>query len=59
MSDSTEDIVWLTVGPEYDSGEFISRMRLPSDALRSALEIDGSKVEGGEDRMYEVFTIER
>jgi hypothetical protein len=59
MSQSSEDVVWLTVGPEYDDGEFISRMRMPDDAIRAALEIDGSHVEGGEARMYEVWTIER
>ena len=51
--------MWLTVGPEYDDGELISRMRLPDDAIRAALETDGSHLEGGEDRMYEVWTIER
>ena len=59
MSEPNEDMVWLTVGPEYDDGELISRMRLPDDAIRAALEIDGSHLEGGEDRMYEVWTIER
>ena len=59
MSEPNEDMVWLTVGPEYDDGELISRMKLPDDAIRAALEIDGSHLEGGEDRMYEVWTIER
>jgi hypothetical protein len=59
MNGSDGDRVWLTVGPEYNNGELISRMRLPDDAIRAALEIDGSRLEGGEDRMYEVWTIER
>jgi hypothetical protein len=59
VNESDGDAVWLTVGPEYDEGEFISRMRLPDDAIRSALEADGSKLDGGEARMYEVWTIER
>jgi len=59
MSRSDDDMVWLTVGPEYDNGDLISRMKLPDDALRSAVEIDGKHLEGGEDRMYEVWTIEQ
>ena len=59
MSESSEDVVWLTVGPEYDDGELISRMTLPNDAIRAAIEIDGSHLEDGETRMYEVWTIER
>lgn len=59
MNESDEDQVWLTIGPEYDDGELISRMRLPNDALRAALEIDGTDLDGGQSRMYEVWTIER
>ena len=58
MNETDDDKVWLTIGPEYD-GEFISRMRLPDDALRAAIEIDGTKLGGAENRMYEVWTIER
>ncbi|QIS40562.1 hypothetical protein GW571_14795 (plasmid) [Clavibacter capsici] len=59
MSESDGDLVWLSVGPAYEDGELISRMRLPNDALRSALEIDGAYLEGAEARMYEVWTVER
>lgn len=59
MDDLSEDKVWLVVGPDYDGGEVISRMKLPDDAIRSSLSLDGSKVEGAEDRMYEVWMVER
>ena len=58
MSDPSEDKVWLTSGPEYDNGEIISRMRLPDNAIRTALELNGSMVEGGENRKYEVWAVE-
>jgi hypothetical protein len=59
-----EDKVWLAVGPDYD-GEIISRMRLPDDAIRAVITIDGEVlankfgIEGVEDRPYEVFIVER
>lgn len=59
MSESGEDVVWLSIGPEYENGELISRMRLPDDAIRAALEINGAHLEGGENQRYEVWTIER
>jgi len=59
MNELNQDVVWITVGPDYDDGELISRTKLPSDALRSALTIDGSHLEGGDNRMYEVWTVER
>ncbi|WP_316288720.1 hypothetical protein ABRP09_00430 (plasmid) [Clavibacter michiganensis] len=59
MSESDGDQVWLSVGPDYDAGELISRMRLPDDAFRCGLEIDGTDLEGAEARMYEVWAIER
>lgn len=65
IDDMGEDRVWLVVGPDYDDGELISRMRLPDDALRAALTVDGAVlakefgIEGAMDRQYEVFTVER
>lgn len=65
LDDMGEDKVWLVVGPDYDDGEIISRMRLPGDAIRAALTLDGGVlanefgIEGAEDRPYEVFTVER
>ena len=56
MDDLSEDVVWLTYGA--DDGEFVSRMRLPENAFRVALQLDGSKVAGGEDRLYEVWVVE-
>jgi hypothetical protein len=60
-----EDKVWLVVGPGYDDGEIVSRMRLPDDAIRAALTVDGGvlanefNIEGVENRPHEVFTVER
>lgn len=34
-------------------------MRLADDAIRAALEIDGSQVEDGEEQMDEIWTVER
>jgi len=59
VSESNGDQVWLTVGPDYGDGELISRLRLPNDALRSAILIDGTDLPGAEACMYEVWTIER
>lgn len=59
MSEPNEDLVWLTVGPEYDGGELISRTRLPNDAVRASLDVDGSGLVAAENRMYEVWTVER
>jgi len=53
-----DDLVYISVGPDYDDGELIPRANLPSDALRSAVDIDGTNLEGGQARMYEVYTIE-
>ena len=65
LDDMGNDKVWLVVGPDYDDGEIISRMRLPDDAIRAALTLDGGVlanefgIEGVEDLPYEVFTVER
>jgi len=59
VNESDGDKVWLTIGPRYDSGELSSRMKLPDDAIRAAFEVDGSHLESGEHRMYEVWSVER
>jgi hypothetical protein len=65
LDDMGHDKVWLVFGPDYNDGEIISRMRLPEDATRTALTLDGGvlakvfKIEGVEERPYEVFTVER
>jgi len=65
LDDMGQDKVWLVFGPDYNDGEIISRMRLPEDAIRTALTLDGAvlakkfKIEGAEDLPYEVFAVER
>ena len=59
MSELDDEMVYLSIGPEYDDGEILPRAQLPTDALLSAVEIDGTNLEGGEPRMYTVYTIER
>jgi hypothetical protein len=65
MDDLSEDKVWFVDDPAaWDSGEIISRMRLPDDAIRLSIEFDGStlfdgkRVPGAEDRMYEVWAVD-
>lgn len=49
MSESSEDEVYLRVGPEYDESLPMRRSELPNDAIRAAINIDGR----------EVWTVER
>jgi hypothetical protein len=58
MSELSQGAVRLTIGPEGNDGKLISRMKLPDDAIRAALEIDESHLEDGEARSYEVWTYE-
>lgn len=65
MADLSEDKVWFVDDPgRWDSGEIISRMRLPENAVRLSIQFDGStlfdgsRVPGADDRMYEVFAVD-
>ncbi|CAN7152725.1 hypothetical protein LJR044_002494 [Microbacterium foliorum] len=66
MDDLSEDKVWFVDDPAaWDSGEIISRTWLPDEAVRLSIEFDGStlfdgaRVPGAEDRMYEVWAVDR
>ncbi|MEQ6899293.1 hypothetical protein [Microbacterium sp. KR10-403] len=54
------EVVYLTVGPEYDGGELIRRADLPTDAIRTAFDVDGEHVDDGEPgHSYPVWSVER
>lgn len=59
MSEQSEDMVWLTVGPEYDDGELIPRSQMPDDAFRAAFTVKGDDIEGVAGQTYEVWAVER
>lgn len=60
MSEQSEELVWLTVGPEYDDGELVARGDAPNDAFKTALTIAGEDATGGRPgQTYEVWAIER
>lgn len=60
MSEQSEDMVYLEVGPEYEGGELIARAEAPNDAFRLSYDIDGANIDGGEPgRMYECWGVER
>jgi hypothetical protein len=60
MSEQSEDLVYLMVGPEYDGGELVTRGEAPNDAFRLAMDVDGADIDGGEPgRMYECWGVER
>ncbi|MDR6867525.1 hypothetical protein J2Y69_002129 [Microbacterium resistens] len=60
MTEQSEELVYLTAGPEYDDGELVTRAEAPNDAFRLSLEVKGEDIEGGEPgRIYECWGIER
>lgn len=59
MSEQSEDMVYLTVGPEYDDGELIPRAQMPNDAFPAAGTVKGDDVEGVAGKTYEVWAVER
>lgn len=58
VNESDADTVWLSYGPDSESGELISRMRLPADAFRAIFEVDGAHLDGAERRMHEVWVVD-
>lgn len=59
MNEQSEDMVYLTVGPEYDDGELIPRAQMPNDSFQTAFTVQGDDVDGVAGRTYEVWAVER
>lgn len=54
-----DEVVYLTVGPEYEDGELVRRADAPNDAFRAAIDMDGADVGGRPGVKYEVWAVER
>lgn len=59
MSEQSEEMVWFTVGPEYDNGELIPRAQMPDDAFQTAFTVQGDDIEGIAGQPYEVWAVEQ
>lgn len=53
------ELVYLSIGPDYDDGELILRKDLPSDALRGAGNVKIEDPATGELQWFEEWVVDR
>jgi len=54
-----DELIYLTIGPEYDDGELLRRADAPNDAFRASFDMRGEDVGGTAGEQYEVWAVER
>lgn len=54
-----DELVYLTVGPDYEHGELGRRADVPDDAFITAIVMDGADIDGTPGQQYEVWAVER